>query len=90
MNQLAVPIFSLIIQTGHLCRESSGDIGHGALVGIQRERSQTTILQKQPVCLVPVPVTIKQKLKKHHIITPLRSEEASTTTPTEENQKASE
>lgn len=89
MNQLAVPIFSLIIQTGHLCRKSSGDIGHGALVGIQRERSQTTILQKQPVCL-EVPVKIKQKLKKHHIITPLRSEEASTTTPTEENQKASE
>lgn len=76
MNQLAVfPIFLIFflkIVSGHLCRKSSGDIGHGALVGIQREWSQTTILQKQPVCL-EVPVKIKQtKVKEtshRHIIT---------------------
>lgn len=35
----------------HLCRKSSGDVGHCAGVGRQREISQTTILQKQPMWL---------------------------------------
>lgn len=43
--------FSLKMVTCHLCRKSSGDIGHSALVGIQRERSQTTILPEKPACL---------------------------------------
>lgn len=40
---------SLKMVTCHLRRKSSGDIGHGALVG--SERSQTAILHKKPACL---------------------------------------
>lgn len=54
LNESKIPFFfpfSLKMVSCHLCRKSSGDIGHDALVGIQSERSQSAILHKQPARL---------------------------------------